>query len=113
MHDVYSATALKGDPVFNSAGENLATLADFMLDVEPGRIRYAVLSFGGVLHVGNKLFAVPADALTVEGDRLLLDLDRNRLEEAPGFDKSRWPDFADPALERSIHAFYGRKPDRD
>lgn len=29
-----------------------------MLDLEGGRIAYAVLSFGGVLGVGNKLFAV-------------------------------------------------------
>lgn len=112
MHDVLSAESLKGGPVFNGAGEQLGKLEDFMLDVESGRIRYAVLSFGGVLHLGNKLFAVPAEALTVEGDRVLLDVDKRRLEQAPGFDKVNWPDFADPALERSIRAFYGSKPDR-
>jgi sporulation protein YlmC with PRC-barrel domain len=98
MHDVLSAAALTGGPVFNEAGEQLGKIEDFMLDVESGRIRYAVLSFGGVFGVGTKLFAVPAEALRFSGERLLLDVDKQRLEEAPGFDKDNWPDFADPAL---------------
>ena len=110
MHDVLSATTLTGTPVFNYAGESLGKVEDFMVDVESGRIQYAVLSFGGVLHIGNNLFAVPADALIVEGSRVLLDVDKHRLEEAPGFDKSTWPDFVDPALDRSIRDFYGREP---
>jgi sporulation protein YlmC with PRC-barrel domain len=113
MHNVVlSADTLAGDPVFNRAGENLGKIEDFMLDVESGRIRYAVLSFGGVFGVGNKLFAVPAEALTVDADqhRLLLDVDKERLKEAPGFDKDNWPDFADPTLGQNIYGFYGRKP---
>ena len=113
MHDaVMSAEMLAGDPVFNRAGENLGKIEDFMLDVESGRIRYAVLSFGGVLGVGNKLFAVPAEALIVDAERqrLLLDVDKERLKEAPGFDKDNWPDFADSTLGQNIYGFYGRKP---
>lgn len=109
---VLSADTLAGDPVFNGAGENLGKIEDFMLDMESGRIRYAVLSFGGVLGIGNKLFAVPAEALTIDTERkcLVLDVDKERLENAPGFDKDNWPNFADPTLGREIYGYYGRQP---
>src|SRR5262245_42274457 len=55
MSNVLSAAALAGDAVVNSAGEKLGKIEDFMLDADTGRIRYAVLSFGGVLGIGNKL----------------------------------------------------------
>jgi sporulation protein YlmC with PRC-barrel domain len=109
---VLSAETLSGDAVVNRAGESLGTIEDFMLDVDSGRIRYAVLSFGGVLGIGNKLFAVPPEALSVdvENKRLVLDVDRERLENAPGFDRDNWPNFADPMLGREIYSYYGRKP---
>jgi sporulation protein YlmC with PRC-barrel domain len=111
-HVILSADTLAGDNVVNSGGENLGKIEDFMLDVESGRIRYAVLSFGGVLGIGSKLFAIPAEALTVDTERkrLVLDIDKKRLENAPGFDKDNWPNFADPTLGREIYGYYGRKP---
>lgn len=108
MHDVLSAVSLTGRPVFDRAGEHLGKIEDFMLDVESGRIRYAVLASGGVLGVGAKLLAVPPEALIVEDRGVLLDADKRRLDEARGFDRSDWPDFPDPAFESS--AFHGREP---
>lgn len=112
MLQVFSAAALSHDPVVNSAGETLGKLEDFMVDLDNGRIRYAVLSFGGTLGFGNKLFAVPAEALSVDSTarRLVLDVDKSLLEKAPGFDRDTWPDFADPAFGREIYTYYGRKP---
>jgi sporulation protein YlmC with PRC-barrel domain len=109
---VLSADTLAGDKVLNRAGESLGKIEDFMLDVESGRIRYAVLSFGGVLGIGNKLFAVPPEALTIDTQRkcLVLDVNKERLENAPGFDKDNWPNFADPTLGDEIYGYYGRKP---
>jgi hypothetical protein len=49
--------------------------------------------------LGQKLFAVPWRALTLNArDRVfVLDIDRRRLQESPGFDPNRWPDTPDPA----------------
>ena len=112
MSNVLSADDLAGDAVVNTAGEKLGKIEDFMLDVESGRIRYAVLSFGGVLGIGNQLFAVPPEALAFDAanERLILDVDRQRLENAPGFDRDNWPNFADPTLANEIYGYYGRKP---
>jgi len=97
---VLSARVLTGDRVRNATGEDLGKVEEIMLDVPRGRIAYAVLSFGGFSGAANKLFAVPWSALrlnTAEHE-FILDVSRETLENAPGFDKSNWPDMADPAL---------------
>jgi sporulation protein YlmC with PRC-barrel domain len=109
---VLSAGTLSGDRVRNSAGENLGKVHDIMIDVPTGRVAYAVLSFGGVLGVGNKLFAVPWSALTVDEDEkeFVLDIDKSRLENAPGFDKDNWPDMADPSWRSQVFDYYDADP---
>src|SRR5438105_9704065 len=95
---VMSAGTLAGDHVRNAAGDDLGKLEEIMLDVPTGRVAYAVLSFGGFLGMGNKLFAVPWDALTLdeENHEFILNVDKQTLDNAPGFDKDNWPDMADP-----------------
>jgi sporulation protein YlmC with PRC-barrel domain len=109
---VLSATTLIGDPVVNGAGEDLGKVEDFMLDLPNGRIRYAVLSFGGFLGMGDKLFAIPAEALTIDAEnhRLILDVSKEQLEKAPGFDKDNWPDTAEPGWQLELYKFYGYTP---
>jgi sporulation protein YlmC with PRC-barrel domain len=109
---VLSASTLAGDRVRNSAGEDLGKIEDLMIDVQDGRVAYAVLSFGGFLGIGDKLFAVPWNALTVNEQEkvFVLDVDRQTLENAPGFDKDNWPDMADPSWGQQIHGHYGQKP---
>ena len=106
---VVASGALVGDRVRNPDGEYLGRVREIMLDVPAGRVAYAVLSFGGFLGVGDKLFAVPWGALrvhTVERE-FILEIDRETLENAPGFDKDDWPDMADPAFREAIDTHYG------
>ncbi len=107
-----SSSTLCSDPVRNAAGEDLGSVRDLMIDLQTGRIAYVVLSFGGFLGMGDKLFAVPWGAVSVDSqDKCLrLNVDSERLREAPGFDKNHWPDFADPAFQSLTHDFYGVKP---
>lgn len=58
--------------------------------------------------VGDKLFAVPWNALSLDTSKrcFVLNVDKERLDKAPGFDKGKWPDLADPAWEKEIHAYY-------
>lgn len=102
---------LTGRHVRNPAGEELGTIEELMIDCASGRVAYAVLSFGGFLGLGSKLFAVPFDALTLQDpDRdVLLHVDRKRLKDAPGFDQDHWPNMADPVWGSEIHRFYGQR----
>ena len=109
---ILSAGSLAGDRVRNAAGEDLGKIEEIMLDVESGKVAYAVLSFGGFLGMGNKLFALPWEALGLNQDdhEFILDVDKATLEQAPGFDKENWPDMADPTWGSQIHSHYGYKP---
>ena len=104
-----SASTLSNDDVYNRQGEKLGSIKDLMMDIHSRRVCYAVLSFGGFLSLGEKLFAVPWSALAVdtENQRLLLDTNEVRLKDAPGFDKDNWPNMADPFWEENIQSFYG------
>lgn len=93
-----SASELMDYTVQNSQGEDLGEIEDLIVDVNNEQIRYAVLSFGGFLDIGDKLFAIPVTALTVDSTNQIVtfDVDQETLENAPGFDTNNWPDFANP-----------------
>jgi sporulation protein YlmC with PRC-barrel domain len=110
--NLMGADTLVGNDVFNKASESVGDIKDIMIDMKSGSVSYAVLSFGGFMGVGEKLFAVPWDALKLDtvNKRFELDVTKERLEGAPGFDKNKWPDMADPAWVAGIHAYYGTTP---
>jgi sporulation protein YlmC with PRC-barrel domain len=103
------ADTLIGDDVYNQAGEDLGDIKEIMIDTTNGTVSYAVLSFGGVLGIGEKLFAVPWKALKLdtENKRFVLNVDKERLKDAPGFDKNDWPDMADESWVNKVNSYYG------
>lgn len=109
---VMAADSLQGDRVVNTRGEVLGDILDIMIDVPSGRVAYVVLSFGGVMGIGDKLFAIPWSALTLDADRkcFVLDIELERLKRAPGFDRHHWPSMADPGWASQVHSFYEQRP---
>lgn len=105
-----STSTITGDEVCNMQDEDLGKIQDLMLDTAEGRIRYAVLASGGFLGMGDRLFAVPWKALQLdtENKRFLLDVDVERLKDAPGFDKDHWPNMADPTWNSTVESYYAR-----
>jgi sporulation protein YlmC with PRC-barrel domain len=99
---VLSAGTLANDKVLDPRGNALGDIKEIMIDVTSGRVAYAVLSFGGFLGLGDKLFAIPWSMLKLDPARhvFVLDVTKEQLEEAEGFDKNHWPDFA----QESFHA---------
>lgn len=107
--EIMGADTLLGEDVYNHKDEKLGDIKEIMLDMRNGRVGYAVLSFGGFLGMGDKLFAVPWSALKLDtrNKRFVLNVEKERLEQAPGFDKDRWPDMADTTWAKEVHAYYG------
>ena len=107
-----SANSIIGDAVRNASGEDLGEIEELMIDLEHSRVAYAVISFGGFLGLGEKLFAVPMETLQLDAPnhRFILDVERERLENAPGFDKDDWPDTSDRDWGAQIHDHYDCKP---
>ncbi|MDQ1274938.1 MAG: hypothetical protein QG610_511 [Euryarchaeota archaeon] len=109
--DFLSASTLKGDKVINGAGEDLGKIEELMIDLDSGRVAYGVLSFGGFLGMGDKLFAIPWQALNlrVHEHAFVLDVPKETLENAKGFDKDNWPVPNREDLSRT-YTYYGYQP---
>ena len=110
---VFPSHSIVGMDVTNSDGEALGTIEELMLNAEYGDISYAVVKFGGgFLRSGEKLFAIPwqAFSLSLHDKKAILQVPRERLEEAEGFDKDAWPDMADESWAEHVHEYYGYEP---
>jgi sporulation protein YlmC with PRC-barrel domain len=112
---LFKANQLIGMNVENRRSENIGRIEQIILDESQNRVQYVVLSFGGWMGIGNKLFAVPFQSFEFQpDDRLLrrgtaiLDIPQERLRDAPGFDRNRYPDVANPEFARDVEEFYGR-----
>ncbi|MBL8798869.1 MAG: PRC-barrel domain-containing protein [Planctomycetia bacterium] len=95
-------TAIKGMNVKSPKGQDLGNINGLALDLKNRKIVYAALSHGGVAGVGAKLFAIPWDALRLEGltlkpgERVLvLNAAKETFDNIPGFDANNWPTTAD------------------
>jgi sporulation protein YlmC with PRC-barrel domain len=109
---VMAAGTLEGDSVYNEADEKLGEITDIMIDVPTGRVAYAVMSVGGILGIGDKLFAIPWQALTLDTENkcFRMNISKEQLKEAPGFDKDHWPTMADQTWAQEVHEFYDARP---
>lgn len=108
---VLSATSIVGDKVINANGDDLGKIEEIMLDLDFGRISYAVLSFGGFLGLGDKFFALPWDALQLDAEKeaFILNVPKEVLKNASGFDKENWPDFTDRGWGSQVYTHFGHK----
>jgi sporulation protein YlmC with PRC-barrel domain len=95
--------------VVNHAGEDIGEIEEVVIDSAAGRVTYAIMSFGGFLGMGDKLFAVPWVSLRYDrtDDVFVLNANKELLKNAPGFDKDKWPNMSDPTRLSEIYKYYG------
>jgi len=103
---------IQGIEVKNEENQKIGKVEDLVMNANNGSVRYVALSFGGFLGIGDKLFAVPWDAVRLEYDAkdkkdcLVFDVTKESLSNAPGFDKDHWPNFADPKWSAEVEKHY-------
>ncbi len=138
------ATQLEGLTVKNASGEDVGKIYDLVMDTKTGEVAYVAISVGGFLGIGDKLFAIPYDAFTflpsenapannadeersannptvTENKKLrdvvaILDVSKDTLKNAQGFDQNAWPNMADESWRTtndrayvSLHRRYANK----
>lgn len=105
--NLLAAGTLIGDKVVNKKNEHIGKIEELMISLDNGNVAYAVMSFGGFLNFGNKFFAVPWKALQVDQDKkcFVISADKEKLKNAPGFDKDHWPDMT-PEWAAEVNTFY-------
>lgn len=110
---ILSTSSIAGKSVYNLEGEKIGNIKDLVIYPEEAKVAYAVLSFGGIMGIGDKLFAIPIEALRMSDEnKIRVDIDKNRLEDAPSFDKDNWPRTANPEFMDSVYGHYGIEQDR-
>ena len=103
------ASKVIGQHVRDMQGQRIGKVQDLVIDVTGDRVQYVVLSFGGVMGVGDKLFAFPTSQFRnphTSGD-LVADVTKDSLKKAPGFDRLKWPDFGDKTYREQIDRYFG------
>lgn len=100
-----------GRSVQNPADEDLGVIKEIMIDKLSGKVAYVVLESGSFLGLGGKLFAIPWNAIHYEPEKksFILNVDKEKLSNAPGFDPDNWPDMADRTWGQTISRYYGAK----
>jgi sporulation protein YlmC with PRC-barrel domain len=105
------ASKVLGTGVVDSKGDKVGDIKDIVLDRSTGQVAYAVVSFGGTFGVGDKYFAVPWTALKAgQNERYVLDVNKDQLKQAQGFDKDKWPDMASEQWNRSNSRAFNQAP---
>ncbi len=99
---------VEGTAVYNSAGEKLGTVHNFMVDKLSGKVEYAVMSFGGFLGIGESYHPLPWNVLTYDTDQngYLVNLSKEMLEKGPTYKRGQEPRF-DRAYSSSLYGYYG------
>lgn len=107
------ASKLMGMNIENPQGDGVGEIKDLVLDSSTGKIRYAAVTYGGLLGIGNKLFAVPFEAFeyrlkagTTDEHVLVLNVTENQLKGHTGFNEDHWPNFADPSFTSDLDKRY-------
>ncbi len=111
MNTLLSTSSIHNTKIVNPTGESLGHIKDLMIDPQSGRVQYAVLDFGGFLGIGDKLFAVPLEAFTIDrsNERFVLDMPKDKFENAPGFPTDNWPSNPDPQFLEGVYDYYGQR----
>jgi hypothetical protein len=113
MHQyIVNSNEVVGVKVENPIGEDLGKVEAIMLDKMSGQAVYVVLSFGGFLGMGDKLFAMPWHIFSYSPtkEKFIISLDQEKLKNSPGFDKDHWPDMSSTTWNTSIKDYYGDSP---
>ena len=113
VSELRKADEVIGARVNDAKGERLGKIEDIVVDSGTGRVIYAVLSFGGVMGIGDRLFAIPLQSISLprgNGHATIASVTKDRLRDAPGFDKSAWPNMADPRWGSTVASYWSSGP---
>jgi hypothetical protein len=109
---LHLGSSIIGSNVKNPQGKDLGKMKDLVVNADDNRVVYAVVSSGGVLGVGEKLFAVPLSVLkrAAEANTFILEIGQEQIPNAPEFNQHNWPQMTDPQWITSVYTFYGLQP---
>ena len=111
-HNLITSDRVNGTPVFDLAGERIGHVDNLSVDKVSGQVRYALLSFGGFLGIGERFHPLPWAVLTYDPDQggYVVPLDKTQLQAAPSYTKAELEAFGagDQNYRETLVDYYGR-----
>ncbi len=106
--DLISSEKVDGTTVYNHQGEKLGTIKHFMVGKRDGRVRYAVMSFGGLFGMGESYHPLPCESLKYDENMggYVVDIDKEQLQNGPSYERDREPVY-DRAYGQQVYGYYG------
>lgn len=107
--DLIASDKVEGTAVYNRSGDRLGTVHHFMVGKRSGKVAYAVMSFGGLLGMGESYHPLPWETLTYDTNQggYVVNVSREQLQGAPYYTGSETPDWTDPTYGRRVRDYYG------
>lgn len=104
------ASKLVGAKVESTKGQELGAVQDLIVDTQSGEVRYVILAHGGTLGFNQKLFAYPMNKFRAgsDGQKLVINASEQEMKNAPGFDKSAWPNFGSSGYQGQLAKHFGQ-----
>ena len=113
-HDavLLGTTSFYGDTVYDVAGKQLGEIAEIVVDLQSGRVAYALLAGGSFPGTEQRLFAIPWGAVTIDRafQRCVVNIDLQRLISAPSLGEEVLPRMTDLHWATAVHTYFGCKP---
>jgi hypothetical protein len=107
-----AADKVEGTSVYNMAHEKIGSIENVMIDKQTGKVAYAVMSFGGLLGLGDSHHPLPWSVLRydTQAGGYVVNLDKKMLEKAPSYGARERIDWDDESWGRRVHDYYGATP---
>lgn len=105
--NLIAADAVTGTNVYNPSGDKLGQVDDVMIDKLSGRAVYAIMSFGGILGLGEKYHPLPWSTLKYDTNKggYVVNLSKENLTNAPSYDRAEKFDWT-PDYGRRVDEYY-------
>lgn len=107
-HPLIPAGRVKGADVYNQGKEKIGRIDDIAIDKRSGKVAYAILTFGGLLGMGEKHQPLPWSALTYDPKQhgYVVDITAELLKLAPKLDTSDLSGWDDTETRDEFFAYY-------
>ncbi|MET4578510.1 PRC-barrel domain-containing protein [Ottowia thiooxydans] len=108
ISSVISSDRVQGTNVYNPDGEKLGSIENLQIDKLSGKVKYAVMEFGGFLGMGTDVYPLPWETLKYDPNLggYVVGLTKDQLDGAPRYGRSEAQDY-DEAYGRRVNEYYG------
>lgn len=106
--EAIASDKVEGTAVYDAHGARIGRIHNFMVDKRSGQVLYAVMSFGGLLGMGESYRPLPWAVLRYDEklDGYVVGIDMDRIRNGPSYDAGAEPRY-DRLYYGTVYGHYG------